>query len=78
MKKNNKPSRKPTPLNNLARLSGIGIQMGIIIALGSYGGKKLDEYYQLEKKWFTIGLTLLAVAAALYLTIKQINKLNND
>ncbi len=77
MKKNNKPTKKQ-PLNKIARLSGIGIQMGIIIGLGAYGGKKLDEYYQFEKKWFTIGLTLFAVAAALYLTIKQINNLNDE
>jgi F0F1-type ATP synthase assembly protein I len=52
-------------------------QMGVTIFLGSYFGKMLDEKYSLEKKWFTMALTLLSVIIALYFVIKQLNKINN-
>ena len=70
---NKKPKK---PLKNLIILSGIGIQMGVIIFLGAYGGKWLDAYYQTEKKYFTIACTLFAVAISLYVVLKQVNKIH--
>ena len=58
------------------RLSGIGIQMGATVFLGAYVGRWLDGKYPADKKWFTIGLTLLAVCISLYNVLKQVNKLN--
>jgi uncharacterized membrane protein YfcA len=52
--------------------------MGITIFLGAYGGKWLDERYPSDKKWFTMLCTLLSVAIALYMVLKQVNKLNED
>jgi len=59
-------------------LTGIAFQMGATIFLCAYGGKKLDEHYQLEKKWFTMGLVIFGVVASLYLVIKQLNRINNS
>lgn len=71
--------KKPkNTLNKFARLSGIAIQMGAIIFIGAYSGKLLDEKYPLNKKWFTIVLTLLGVVVALYTVLKQVNKINNE
>jgi len=78
MKKNNKPSKKSKPLNKFARLSGIGIQMGVTVFLGAYLGKFLDNKYPSDKKWFTIGLTILAVAISLYNVLRQVNKINQE
>lgn len=64
--------------SKFARLSGIGIQMGATIFLGAYLGKYLDERFPSNKKWFTIGCTLLAVAISLYNVLRQVNKLNNE
>jgi F0F1-type ATP synthase assembly protein I len=62
--------------SRLAKLSGIGAQMGVTIFLGAWFGRYLDEKYPSNKKWFTIGFTLLAVAIALYNVLRQVNKLN--
>ncbi len=77
MKKNKKSSNQPKQPNNFLRLSGVAAQMGVTIFLGAYAGKQLDEHYPSDKKWFTIGLTLLAVAIALYNVLRQVNKINN-
>ena len=64
--------------NRYLELMGIGAQMGVTIFLGAYLGKWLDEKYPMGKKWFTIALTLFAVAVSLYMVLKQVNKLNDD
>ena len=70
-----KPDRK---FSKFARLSGIGIQMGVTIFLGAYFGKYLDHKYPSDKKWFTILFTLFSVAVALYNVLGQVNKLNDE
>ncbi len=52
--------------------------MGAIIGLGAWGGSSLDTYYQNSNKLFTISLTLLGVAASLYLVIKEVIKMSKD
>lgn len=80
MKKNNhnKSSKKPKQPNNYLQLVGVATQMGVTIFLGAYSGKWLDNKYPSDKKWFTIGLTLLAVAIALYNVLKQVNRINDS
>jgi F0F1-type ATP synthase assembly protein I len=48
-------------------------QMGVLIAIGAYGGKYLDQQYSFEKAWFTMLGTLLGLAAGLYMVLKSIN-----
>lgn len=73
MKKNENPSKKPNnSLNQYARFSGIAIQMGVIIGISAWGGKKLDEYFNLNKPYLTIVCSLVGVAVALYLIIKEV------
>lgn len=69
---------KGNQLRRYLALTGIAFQMGAIIFLCAYVGKKLDAYYLLEKKWFTMGFILFGVASSLYLVIKQLNKINNS
>ena len=57
-------------------LTGIAVQMGVIIYLGAKAGNWLDTTYGNEKNTYTIVLTLLAVAIAMYLVVKQTKKLN--
>ena len=71
-------SKENKPFGKIIRLSGIGIQMGIIIFLGAYLGRWLDEKYSSETKWFTLIFTILAVAVALYFVLKQVNRINNE
>ena len=72
------PEEKGNTRSRFARLSGIGLQMGVTIFLGAYLGKYLDEKYPSDKKWFTIGLTLFSVAVALYNVLRQVNRINNE
>ena len=65
---------KKEKTKSFARFIGIAAQMGVTIFLGAYLGKYLDEKYPSNKKWFTIGLTLLAVFVALYNVLRQLNK----
>ncbi len=65
-------------LRRYGRLSGIGLQMGVTIFLGAYLGRYLDGKYPMEKKWWTIGLTLFAVAVSLYNVLRQVNKANEQ
>jgi F0F1-type ATP synthase assembly protein I len=64
--------------NRFLRLSGIGAQMAVTVYLGATAGKWLDEKYPSNKKWFTIGLTLFAVALSLYSILRQVNELNKQ
>lgn len=59
-----------------AILSGIGIQMGVIIYLFVKAGNWLDTNYDPQGKKYTILLTLLGVGVSLFLVLKQTNRLN--
>ena len=48
--------------------------MGAIIAVGVLGGKKLDEWLGLETPIFTLVLSLVSVAGAIYISIKDFLK----
>lgn len=59
-------------------LIGVAAQMGITIYLGAYFGKSLDENYPNEKNYFTILLTLFGVFVAIFVIIKQLNRINQE
>ena len=67
------PEKKPENdgISNYARYTGLGIQMIIIILITVWGGIKLDELFLLETPVFTVILSLLGVAAAIYTAIKD-------
>ena len=62
-------------LKHAIQLSGIGIQMGIIIYLFVLLGKWLDSNYNNGDKLYIIITTLLGVAVALYAVVKQLNRM---
>lgn len=68
---NKKPQK---PLNAYAKYSGLGVQMAVIIGGGSYGGHKLDQHYQNHTPVFTIVLSLLSIALAMYIVLKDLMK----
>lgn len=67
--------KKPNdnPLKALAKVSGMGIQMGLTI----YGGNSLGRWLDQKMEWnfLEISLTLLAIAGAIYAMIKQAKQL---
>ena len=74
MDRNNKGNQ----LRKYLALTGIAFEMGAIIFICAYIGKRLDAYYQLEKNWFTMGLVLFGVTSSLYLVINQLDRINNS
>ncbi len=72
--KNEKQPHKP--LSAYAKYSALGIQMALIIGGGCYGGYKLDEYYKNTTPIFTIILSLVSIALAMYIVLKDFIKPN--
>lgn len=70
-------NKKKNQLNKFVQLTGVGLQMGLTIYLGAFFGKKLDAYFEYEKKTFTIILTLVALVASLYSVISQLKRIND-
>jgi len=60
----------------MAAWIGVPFQMLVTIFAGYWLGSWLDEKYAVEKKWWTIGLTLFAVLMSLYQLIVQVQRLN--
>ena len=61
-------------LRIVAKYTSAAFQMAAIIVLGALGGKWLDSYFETGFKWWTLVLTIVAVALALYYFIKDISK----
>ena len=53
------------------KYSGMAIQMGVIILLGVYAGKWLDEYFQ-TAPYLLVVMALFSIFAALYSTLKDL------
>lgn len=69
----------PNPNNSdrlraVARYSGIGVQMAATIGLSTWAGYWLDKHFQTKTPWFTLGLMLLGLFAALYNVIRAVSK----
>ncbi len=60
------------------RFSSVGIQMGIIIGGFAYLGNYLDDKYENETAWWTLGLSLFGVVAGLYIMIKEVVKMSKE
>jgi hypothetical protein len=57
--------------NNFAKYSAMAFQMAIIIGLGTFGGYKIDQFFNLKFHIFTIILSLFSVILAIYFSIKD-------
>jgi len=63
--------KKPRSLNDYARYSNLAFQMLAILAVGVFGGIKLDSWLKLKFPVFTVILSFLAVISAIYYGIKD-------
>lgn len=55
-------------------MSGIAVEMGVIIYLAARGGMWLDEHFQTDKRLFTAACTILGVALSLWMVLRQIKR----
>lgn len=62
------------PYSAYAKYSALGIQMAVIIGGGCYLGYKLDAHYYNANPIFTIIFSLLSIALAMYLVLKDFVK----
>lgn len=69
-----KPSQR---INQFAKYSALGIQMGVLIAAGALLGKYLDGKSERDFPLWTIILSLTAIFAALYLVLKDVLSSNS-
>ena len=69
---------KKRALNKYLRFSGIAIQMGLTIYLGSKLGEWLDQKYENTDQLYTKICTLAAVFGAMYSVIRQVIKLTDN
>lgn len=67
---------KPIKNNPYIKYSSIAIQMGLIIVLGTFGGKYLDTFIDIEFPILTFIFSILSVFFAVYFAIKDIIKFN--
>lgn len=59
-------------LRDYAKYSGLAIQMGIIILVGTLIGQKLDAYFEMQRPYLTVLFALLSIFAALYVALKDL------
>ena len=71
MSKDQKLNSRKNQLKVYAKYASMGFQMGAIMFIGTYGGYRLDKYCQNKIPVFTVTFALIAIASALYLTLKD-------
>lgn len=67
-----KTPKVDNPLKQFGILSAIGLQMGVIIAVGTFIGIKLDEKYPNERNLFTLIVAFLSVILSIYFVIRRV------
>lgn len=50
----------------------MALEMGVLIFIGMWIGKRIDRWLHLEKPWFMLLGTLLFTAAAIYRVIRAL------
>ena len=71
-----KGKKEKNPFRQAAILSGIAVEMGVIIYLAAQAGIWLDTHYQTEKRLFTAVCTILGVGISLWVVLSQLKRLN--
>ena len=71
----NSPKKKqPENSNAYMRYATMGTQMLVIIGIGVFGGYNLDKWLDFKVPVFTLLFSLGSVAAAIYLSVKDLIK----
>lgn len=64
--------------NQYLRFSGLALQMGAVIGLFTWAGIEIDKQSSGEFPLWTTILSLIGVAAAIYLVIREVLKMSKD
>ena len=63
-------------MRTYARYSGMATEMLVLLIIMVFIGKKVDAYFEFDKRYGTALLVVLALFAYLYRLYIQINKMN--
>ena len=58
--------------------SAIVFQMLATMGLGFWGGKKLNDYFEIQNNLLTIGIGFLGMGAAFYNLLKQLKNIQKN
>jgi len=64
--------------NKYVKFSSLGMQMGVIIFIFTWGGMYLDGYFLTKTPWYTVVLSLTGVIGSLTLIIREVIKMSNE
>jgi hypothetical protein len=67
-------NKGPKGPNKFLKFGSLGVQMAVLIYLGSELGKYLDQKYPSEKNWYTMVCILGAVGISFYQLIREMPK----
>ena len=67
-----------SPFRQYGVYSSIVFQMLAIIGLGFWGGKKLNDYFEIKSNLLTVGVGFLGLGLALYNTLKQLERIDKE
>ena len=70
-------TKKKKQLNSYVKYSSLTTQMAVIIVVGTFFGKYLDDYNQSENPLYTIIFSLTSIILALYYVLRGIIKYND-
>jgi F0F1-type ATP synthase assembly protein I len=73
-----KPVRQNGRVQAYAKYSGMAVQLGGTIAIGAFIGRKLDQYFALEKPLLTAFFALAATVGGIYLLINGLINKNDQ
>ncbi|MEN1786277.1 MAG: AtpZ/AtpI family protein [Bacteroidota bacterium] len=76
MSQQKSPKKSNKGFKNGLALTGIALEMGVIIFLSAKGGRWLDSHFQTNKNYWTVFLTLFGVAISIWLVLRQLKRLN--
>ncbi|NQV78335.1 MAG: AtpZ/AtpI family protein [Lutibacter sp.] len=72
-----KPQKK-RQLNRYIQLTGVAFQMGATMYLAAYLGKKIDSYFQNEKKFGTLLLLLIGLSVSIWNVLRQLKNIKEN
>lgn len=69
---------KKKQLNKYIHLTSIAFQMGATMYLAAYLGKKIDSYFQNEKKIGTLLLLLIGLGVSIWNVLRQLKNIKEN
>ncbi|MBN1822480.1 MAG: AtpZ/AtpI family protein [Prolixibacteraceae bacterium] len=69
-----KSNNNKNKFDSFIRYSGLGFEMLAIIALGTFGGYKLDQWLKTDFNWFTLILMVFSVVISIFYGVRNLLK----